>query len=696
AEQTVALALREPFGGHPLSLTARAALSDLALTVQQAELRAGDGRLSAQGRIDWTATRAFALTGRAQQLRLQDFGQFANLPALQLNGSFALNGARAPRLIGEMTFHLDQSSLAGRPLQGDGALHLDGETLALPHLTLRAGDNVLQASGTLLSAQTALRFSLQAPRLEQLGASLAGAASISGTLTGQLRRPQLAAQWNASALRLPGAVTLAATHGNAVLQIDPSRAFALGSAAIDASLSGLVTPNAQCAQIDVHLDAAAASQAPLSAHVVATQLAGAGLAARTLRFDVAGTTGRHRITASLDDPAQRWQFGASGGVASLGPTMQWRGDIERFDGAGKVSMALRAPASLSVTQARVALEHFLLDLNGAQLNITEFLRDPSGIVTRGRIDHLALAPWLAMVKPAPAVRTDLLLAADWNLRVADSVSGSVQVHRESGDVVVMGSVPVALGMSDLTLSLQARDGALSTRLSARGQQFGRVDMDARSQLGHGAARLSLAPDAALAGSATLDVPSLGWLGPALFPGLVSAGHLHGDVAISGTVAQPRYAGHLSGQALRVFFAEQGVDLRNGVLDSEFQGERLVLRTLHFEQAGGTLDASGPINLVAGQPDAQISVVARRFALLNRSDRRVIVSGDGEVGWRAQHLNLAGKIRVDGGNIDLGRADAPHLSDDVVLVGADRKTSAPSALVVDLALDLGDGIALTGR
>jgi translocation and assembly module TamB len=125
------------------------------------------------------------------------------------------------------------------------------------------------------------------------------------------------------------------------------------------------------------------------------------------------------------------------------------------------------------------------------------------------------------------------------------------------------------------------------------------------------------------------------------------------------------------------------------------------------QAGdGSLSVTGTAAL-GEAPRADLKLVAQRFAALQRVDRRVVASGEVEASIDASRLALSGQLRADEGRIDISRADAPSLGDDVVVRRADVEAETASAAptgttrtartqVINLRLDLGEDFKLRGR
>lgn len=690
--QEFTLDLSEPLQRHRLELSAHATLANAALALQRAELRLGDGKLRAAGRLQLTQQRQFNASGTASRLRLQDLGQFAGVPELSLTGEFSLSGALAPQLTAELAFRIADSHLAGQRLQGEGRARLRADSLDIPGLTLSAGANRLEVAGQLQRESGQLAFTLAAPKLAQLGAGFAGAVQATGTARGSFTRPRIAAEWQISQLRLPNLLQIDGARGSAEIDLDRSATWLLGSAHLDTVAEGVRHSSGQAESINATLRFAPSSNASLALQIRAQKLAAAGFRADSFSLDGSGTTGNHTLVAMLSQPQQQWRLQASGALQIAQP--RWQGNIGQLDGSGSLKARLATPASLDISRNSLELKHFRLDAEGAVLAIEQFRRDQAGIQTRGEFRHLPLAAVFPFLQPQPQASTDLLFAGEWDMALADLPRGTASVRRESGDLATLGLAPVRLGLTRLEASARAGNGSLQLQLHADGTNLGSIALDAGIAM-NGAGSFGFSPQSALSGSARLAIPSLRWLGPAIAPTAVAEGRLDGDVRLAGTIGTPRLAGTVSGQRLRLSLPDLGVDLQGGSLDASFQDTRLLVKNLTFAHGGGTMTVAGPIDLAGAEPDVQLTIKAARYPLLARSDRQLKVSGDGAVSMRGGSLQVTGGFNADSGLIDIGQTDKPTLSDDVVIVGQSKK-KAVTPLALDVVIGLGEGITLRGR
>lgn len=697
-KQEIKLSLSEPLDRQQrLTLDAHAILSGEVVSVPRAELRAGSGRVDLSGQLALGGNQAFSAQGKVDNFRLRELGNFPQFPDLDLNGKFTLRGMREPRLEADLSYNISDSRLAGQPLSGEGEARLRGEHLEIARMQLSSGANRLNVEGRMTGDDAMLSFTLDAPQLGQLGSAFGGEIRANGTARGTLARPRLAAEWSANGARLPGNVRVERMQGKAQLSIDRDRSLPLEDGTAELTASGLHLGDDSLAALSAQLRFSPKPDAPLQLALQAQGISTARLRAERFTATAKGSTANHTIDLALDETGQSWAARGTGGLSQVDTSPRWKGNIQAFDARGRFEARLASPAPLLLSGERVQLEQFILNADAGRVAVDLFSRDDTGIVTRGSIDRLHLAKLLRQTEPAPPLKTDLELAGEWNIRIGETLNGTLGIRRERGDLTVLANAPVTLGLSALTASAAVSNGRLNVKMLASGQRLGRIEAEGGTTIGTVSSKVALAPDAPLFGTASIDVPSLAWIGPLLSPSTTLGGNMKGEVALEGNVSEPRLAGRISGQALRLALADVGLDLRDGTLDSEFQGNRLLVRALNFQGEQGRVSLSGPIDFSGGTVAAQVTLQAERFALLNRSDRRIVISGASELNWRGNEGKANGNFTINSGLVDLGSADKPRLSDDVVIVGQEKKQGVnKTAFDIDVTVALADSVALKGR
>lgn len=725
SKQALRVALTEP----RFALDADASHQDGRISVRSAKLGARDALLEVRGDVELGGARQFSVDGRLAGFDPKVY--IASAPRARLHATLSARGTlpeQAAGLRAQLRFALgNDSRLDGRPLSGQGRIELIEQRVADADVDLNLAGNRVFARGAFGRRGDALALRIDAPRLADLGFGLAGSLQADAQLAGSLQAPTGRLSANASRLSLPGGQRVGR------LQAD---------AALDQGADGPLAASVSVSELRATSDAASLL-AQASAELRGT------LRAHTLQASVRGTAAgdvalRVRGGLSPIDPARAASrtpgapsspaAGAAGnpGVELIGEftdgSAQWRGTIERLELTGRESLRLTEPAALTARRDAVRLERVAIDSNRGRATIAEFGWSPQLITSRGRFDDVALPPEL--LRAAEGVRSTLRLAGQWDLRIGDTLAGTVRVARQQGDVTLRGlgsggaatDTELALGLSALQLELQAAGERLSATARVQGARTGTLAGQGSVQLVRTDGQWTIARDGAIAAALELAVPTLDWVGPVLSPELRTAGSINARLRVSGPAREPVVAGSLDADRLRVRLLEQGVDLADGRIRLTIDESLLTLREAVFTapirqrpadprlnvtdaaaSTPGTVRAEGSIRIAgAGAGQGAIRVQADRIAALQTRERWLMASGTAALTLGANQLTLAGDLRADAGSIDIGDESRPQLGSDVVVIrrsdkqkaAADQKAGSPLAL--DLTVALGDKFFVRGR
>ena len=685
--------------------------------------RKGPHRLNAKADVDLTAPQTAGTLSAAEQLA-------------------ALRGQAGLRLA--------DSVLAGVTLSGEVKLNAADGALTVPVLKLDVAGNRLSADGRYVTTPGGAGgdrwdLTLAAPALARLaplwlllqpaGADgrLAGTLSASARVTG--RWPEIATQGelDANALR---AGTLSLQAAQARWQLGSSLDAAIEA---QASLTKLAWGESQAASIEsvqlqlkgtgsAHsLDLRAESRALPPEWTQALQTAQAlnapaGPAAAASAPATPGTPAVAPANAGRSVALLQAQGGlqaAQGNTAS-----GWRGSLNRLewlDSAANAAPWLRArdinldlqwaggPPRVSAQPGRVEL------LGGAlrwsRLNWRAAEGNSAGqIDVQADVEPLRVAPLLARAQPNFGWGGDLQLAGHINLRSAPNFTADVVIERQSGDLTVTDEIGTqALGLTDLRVALDAKDGVWSFTQGLAGKTLG---------VGAGAVVARTTPqalwpaaDTPIQGVLELQVANLGTWGPWVPAGWRLGGELRTSATIGGRFGAPEYTGEIRAKALSVRNFLEGVNVSDGDVLIGLQATSARIERFTLRAGAGTLQVEGTASL-GEAPKAQLKLVAEQFQLLGRVDRRVVTSGQAQLQLDRQSLTLDGKFGIDEALIDFSRSDAPSLGDDVQVrrakpsddpkvaaaaIARGPATPAPTRKVaLDLKVALGDKLRLRGR
>lgn len=652
---------------------------------QQARLalRAGAARIEADGErvVAGAEESSFKLAAKVRDLdphALQPSAPRARIH-LDLDAEGRLGAAQHI----EARFRLPEGRFEGKPLRGQGRLRLDvaaaGARLQDVDIALDVAGNKLVARGAWGAARDRLAFDVDAPALAALGYGLGGALRAEGEASGGSAAPAGRFQLFASQLRLPGAVRIAGANASGRLEAGPRGALTLA-----AGLSGI----GKVGEKDNWADA--------------------------LRLAVEGRADAHRIALSADELAgNRVQVELDGGWRSGGAaTWQWSGSLRRVLSEGEFALRLLAPAALEVAPGRISLAaaEFATGEQG-RVRLLETRWSPTASAFRGSLTGLTFGLVTRRDGRPRRGPGPLVLGAEWDVRLADTVDGELRLFREAGDLTVSGELPARLGLDAFEARLVARANRLSASVEARGSELGELAGSATAALARNAdGGWQLAADAPLLGSARLAMPSIAWFGRLLRENVETGGRVEGEFTLAGTPAEPRASGRIRGQDLRLALVDQGLLLTGGELQADFDREQLRVERLAFVSPNrvrpaegriplarltatpGRLDASGRIALDSGTGEFQF--VADRLPLLQRADRWLILSGRGEARSTWTTLALDAELRADAGYFEIAESQPPSLSDDVVILGREEAPGGGLAITSRIGVALGDALYLS--
>lgn len=597
-----------------------------------------------------------------------------------------------------------------------------GGVLALPRLTLRSSDALLQGSVTARPAARsgAGKFALHAPGMRASAQGELAAANGQGTMTLQASDLALAQRWLQSWPFVPAVVGSRGVGGQ--LRMELAWQGGWTDPAVQATFTAPMltvqpaSPSADAAPAWTLRDVRAGINGRLADAALDLRARGEQ-AQRTLVFDLSGRGGvkgdvwRARVAKlqlDLKDPtlgAGTWRLAARDGIDA-----RWLAGPKRLEvDAGQAF--LTAPAAAGGTVSRAALSWDPVRWGGGELQ------------TAGRLSGLPMA-WIELVGgpqlAGSALAGNMVFDARWDVHLGAGMRLDASLVRTAGDISVAventegRSSRVAAGVREARVSLQGRDGAMTLGLQWDSEQAGSATGMLETRLVRGGpVGWDWPANAPIAGHLQAQVPRVGVWSLLAPPGWRLRGAVVADVAVSGARSEPQFAGTLRASELALRSVVDGIELRNGTLRARLQGQRLVVEefVLHGAgQDGGSLVVNGEGRWVAGAPQLQATAQLQRLRASIRSDRQLTVSGRMSATLGPQGAAVEGKLAVDRGRIVIPAETAPKLGPDVVVRNArgiaatatqrSRKKSgdAPArrALKVAVQVDLGPDFRLSGR
>ena len=657
------------------SLTAKSTINADHITLHQAILRAGKASIDLSGSLATTDKMDYTLKAKLIEVdptMLLHYGKSTSAShqpvAARINMELDASGSLTPELLVNLAFKLHDSSYAQLPMSGSGKLQLQGQRVLPSNIDVLVAGNRVQLQGAFGGKGDRLDVHVNAPQLARLGYGLAGLLMIDGQLTGTLQRPELRASYRAEQLAL-GEHHLQKLSGQADLQGNP------------ANFTQLTADN----KLQLVLDAQG--------------YRGPDAVLKNLSLNLSGTYGSHQLKlhseGKLANQTLALQFDAHGKLSSHQGRYIWNGSIDKLDNQATPRITLAAPVTLQIGSDSLIAGATRLNVDQMALDLKSLSYQQGKLQSEGHANSIDLAHLQELLKQLAGislpVKTDLVIDADWNFKLADNASGHFQLKRKSGDMSFLKSStdaantpsqPISLGLSELQLrvDLTGQQARLDARIAA--SRIGTLEAKGQVGLHKQDGIVTLSADAPFSANALLNIPEVSRLAALIGPQYSLTGTLAVNLNANGTLAKPHWSGAINGDQLGVTIYDQGIQLKDGIARIVMDDRQIDLRQIEFHGGSGSLRASGKVQLGNDNPDLNATIVADHLQLFASPDRQLMISGQAKLANVAEQLHIDGKFIVDKALFDLPKSSAPRLSDDVVIVRKNRKTKAGAATAAE--------------
>lgn len=631
---------------------------------------------------------------------------------------------RLTQIVGMVTAELGDSVFAGVPVTGQAAARRSSanDTVHINTL-LDAADNKLQAEVAIALDEVGNRdqgsFEIDAPHLARIAPLLQlvpAALPYTPGLSGQAQaQGHYRGRW-----------PVVASEGTAQLQA--LRAGPLASEQTQLRWKFGSTPDAP---LDVALDITQAAWGAQQIGATTLQLKGLPgaheLHMRSLlkAAPPAWMEAVQQRAGAADTPFSRTriQLDAKGGLeggfldgAHSSTPLTWKGMLQQLDvrsgESGNASLLVTKNISVELTGQplrQLTVSAGRADILGAGLRWERIEWRPGEGVHAQQLDMqaelepIAIAPLLRRMQPSFGWGGDLTIGGKVVIKQTDRFTADIVIERKGGDLNVTDETGTqALGLTDIRLALEAKDGQWNFTQGLAGASVG----TAAGALVVHTSPTSAWPEASapVEGVMVAQVDNLGAWGGWVPAGWRLGGNLRASASIGGRFGGIEYTGELKGDGISVRNLLLGVNVTQGEVDISLQGDTAKITTLRARAGNGEVRMDGDARL-GETPQARLSLVADKFQLFGRIDRRVIVSGQAGVLLTKEKLDIDGKFGVDEALIDFTRSSAPGLAGDVTVTGrpgaeeeaATASTPGPARAVnVNLQLTLGEQLRLRGR
>jgi translocation and assembly module TamB len=609
------------------------------------EARMPTGLLQATGQAGWDPRLAWDL---AVKLDGFDPGYFVPDWNGRVNGRLETQGQARDGDGYQASLVLQDlgGSLRGRSLDGRGRFRLDGNT-GSGELDLALGSSRINAAGTV-GDRIDVRAELQPLRLDDVLPDGRGSLQGSLHLSGTPRAPGLEAALTGTGVGLEG--------------------FSVASLSLNGRLPWQGNGG------DLLLQASGLD---------------AGVQVQRLSVRARGAVENLQLALEADS-AQAAQLALAGSLQRRGSG--WQGVLEQLRVAPIKGQpwSLQSPAAYSVLGPRVQLQPACL-ASSAQASICVQADWPQRGVT-ARSEQLPLSliqPWMPKNEGRNlSLRGDLTLDADIRPQANRWVGGLHLASPDGGLRLGDRSRREIIRYDQFSLDLEFDPRMIRGRLGSGFKGDGYIDATFNT---------GWDDHSPLTGEIYTYMSQLFWL-ELLSPDLVRpSGVLRGHVSLRGTRSQPALGGQLLLEDFKGELPVLGLNLSEGQgrLDAQPDGSARIVASL--KSGEGTLQVDGGLSWYGQATPLQLHIHGQDVLISDTPMLRAVANPDLRFSMDGPAMVLAGQVGVPSARINLERLDqGAEVSEDVVVLDpVDPEATADAPLDLDLALDLGRDVRLSG-
>ena len=593
--------------------------------------------------------------------------RLGNYPEAKLNLEATIQGKLLPETLLDVQYITRESNWQNQAFNSAGKLQIQGDTISNLDIEAALANNSILAKGDLGNttgqADSHITWQADLSDMSKFGADYSGTVRADGTLQGTPENFALNFTFDAQKLHLPQGLKVEKLTGQANIMPEAD-----GKVSGDFKAHGL--------QYGTH-------------------------AIMDAQLSLQGTKTNHQLIANAQAKDYQFKSSLQGGLINT----QWQGTLQNLVYSGSTPIKLVAPAPLAFDIAsenrNVSLKKADFQLNKGRAFVEQLLLSAKGFASTGRLEQLSLADLPPNTLPLPeGLQGDAIFAGNWDINSAESLNGSIHLWRESGDLNITNSgAKKPLGLETVKTDIQFNNNQATLNTSIHGSNMGDLEANLTTQLSKSEAGYSLLASAPLRLNGKAQLHTLAWL--PLPPSFMDAnidGAIKLEVTGDGTLKTPNLSGNVQASKLLFSLPREGVLLKDGALDANFENDQLRIKQASWHGGEGTIQATGLMRLKQGKPSADLTWLADKFTVISRADRLLVLSGKGNTTLEDDLLMISGNFTVDKGLAELADETAPVLGDDVVILGKTDIVVEPAMRILlnGLRISLGDNFRLRGR
>lgn len=649
------------FQGLPLSAVGKIKLNGNQADIETLHLSALKGTADTVGTVAWGDQLDWDVKLNTKSIHTEKV--LPNLPAI-ITSVLSSKGTYQK---GKTNAAIDLQSLNGKlqgyDLAGKGKIQIKDDIITVEKLQASSGSNTLYADGQA-SEPFNLQWKLNGKKLNQLYKGLSGNLQAKGQLKGTLKKPQGQAKLTGKALYYQD--------------------YHLAAIDLDVQQTG--------------------DQYQLKSTLKKLQIGDQKI--KNLAAILKGSIENHQLDLNLQHSDADVHLKAKGGWKASGTKSgQWQGTLQKLllDKTIAGNWSLTSPVTITANEKKFISGKLCLKNKSALACSTNNWQAKSGLQAKGTLNNIPLSllkRWLPdTVKFAGKAN------ADFNIKQG---SGKIKLRLPDNTVTVKvaGQKTQQLQYHDTRLDATLNGNNVSSDFSAHIQDRGNIIGQATIKLPHKKSEDSIN------GKLTIDVPNLSWANEFVPDVHKLAGQLNSQIAISGTLDQPKITGKANLINGSFSLPETGTKIQNITVNVIAQKANQATISGSLQSGKGKLAITG--NVSTNQRNnwkAHVQLQGDRLDFMNTYEIQGVVSPKLTIDATEKAVKITGTLAIPETKITLNELPptAIYESDDVVILGktqpkskmnnqTEKKThskNVPFKVHPDVNIIIGDKVSFSG-
>lgn len=638
-------------------------------------------QIEATGKLDLSCAYPITINAKVSDFNFKPLSENTSTPlnnnAIHLNVN--LQGNLQLRPIFNIKFESYNSTWQDQALKLNGLVTVDDDQIKAITFSADAGNNHLQANGSLGESDSRLTWQTKLENLKHFNSELSGSLQANGLIEGAKENLKLRFSLLAEQLVLFEKVKINTISGEAEL-----------AAQSEGKVTGAFKLN----------DIRYRDSLPLNA---------------TLSLN--GTRNVHALTFAAQNQTQQFESTLQGGlnndfvwqglVQSLAYKFQALSDstntqAQEINIDDKKTITLKHPVPLNFNAEGLKLQNAILQSQNGHINIKHLEVNNNGLTSDGLFEKLNFQDLPFSLHNLPEnVQGTLAFSGTWDINTHNNVNGRLSLWQDGGSLTFTdhNNINQPLKLDEAKAEIAVADNKVTLTAAINAEKLGRIKVVLNTEISKTVAGYVLQADAPLILNSSLQLQSFAWIPlPSTLRHADFNGQLDLVIQANGTLSTPNLTGYLKGKDLQLTLISEGVALKNGSIEGTFEENQLRIKQASWQGGEGYLNATGTLSLDNRKPAMDLNWSAKNFTVISRADRLLTLNGAGKSTLADNMLTILGRLDVEKGLIELVDESTPTLGDDVELVGVatSETKSSLQILLNGLHIDLGKDFTLRGQ